>query len=254
MARHLVIRLEAPLAAFGDVMVDAIGPVRDTPSASMLTGLLGNALGVRREETRRLARLQDRLVFACRLDRRADRFTEFQTAELSKDDVAWTTRGKREERAGGAGTYLGPHIRYREHDADLSAVVALRLDPADEPPDLDRLAAALDEPARPLFLGRKHCLPAARLFEGFVEAPDLLAALRLVPLARHRPAPPWAEAPGDAGVRVVLPADAPRPEGFRAVRVCDRRDWIAGVHAGDHTLYAGTLPRDAFPAAEGGAP
>ena len=51
MPRYLMLRLEGPLMAFGDVMVDAIGPIRDTPAASTLTGLLANALGVRREES-----------------------------------------------------------------------------------------------------------------------------------------------------------------------------------------------------------
>jgi hypothetical protein len=47
MARHLIIVLEGALAAFGAEMVDARGPVRDWPGASLLTGLLANALGWR---------------------------------------------------------------------------------------------------------------------------------------------------------------------------------------------------------------
>jgi len=240
MARHLVLRLEAPLAAFGDVMVDAIGPVRDTPAASTLTGLIANALGWRREEGERHARLQDRLVFAARLDRRAERFTEFQTAQLGAADRGWTTRGRPEGRAGGAGTYAGPHIRYREHDADVSIAVVLRLDPADEAPDAATLAAALDEPARPLFLGRKPCLPAKPIFAGFVDADDLLAALKQVPLSPSR-------RPGDVDVMIYLPAGEPCPPSFRSIHVCDRRDFVAGVHAGDVVLRAGSLPRGEFP-------
>lgn len=247
MTRYLVLRLEGPLVAFGDVMVDAIGPVRDTPSASMLTGLMANALGVRREEGHRLARLQDRLEFAVRLDRRAERFTEFQTAQLDGADRGWTTRGRPEGRAGGADTYRAPHIRYREHDADVSAAVVLRLQPAEERPDLDTIALALDEPARPLFLGRKPCLPAAPIFAGFVDASDLYAALTMVPLAKP------CRGARDSGVLVVLPADAPRPETFHPIHVCDRRDWIAGIHCGDTLLYAGTVPRDGFPHHEGAA-
>jgi CRISPR system Cascade subunit CasD len=243
MPRHLVLRLEAPLVAFGDIMVDAIGPVRATPAASMLTGLLANALGFCREETRRLECLQDRLVFAARLDREGERFTEFQTAQLGANDLGWTTRGRPEGRASGEDTYLGPHIRYRGHHADVSLAMVLRLEPADEDPTLDAIAAALDEPARPLFLGRKPCLPSAPILAGAVEADDLLAALEKVPLARTR----RRERPPES-VLVVLPPDAPRPESFRPVHVCDRRDWVAGVHAGDHILFEGRLPRARFPA------
>ena len=101
----LMLRLEGPLMAFGDVMVDAIGPIRDAPAASALTGLLANALGVRREEPARLQRLQERLVFGSRIDRPGERFTEFQTAKLEASDKGWTTRGRPEGRAGGAATY-----------------------------------------------------------------------------------------------------------------------------------------------------
>ena len=65
----LVLRLEAPLLAFGGVAIDQIGPTRDFPSASLLTGLLANALGWRRTEAAAHQRLQDRLIFAARLDR-----------------------------------------------------------------------------------------------------------------------------------------------------------------------------------------
>lgn len=40
---HLL--LEGPLLAFGGVRVDQFGPTRDFPAASMLVGLIGNALG-----------------------------------------------------------------------------------------------------------------------------------------------------------------------------------------------------------------
>lgn len=229
--------------AFGDVMVDRLGPVRDTPSASTLTGLLANALGVCRWEGARLDRLQARLVFGCRLDRRGQRFTEFQTAQLGADDRGWTTRGQVEGRAGGANTYRSPHIRERDHDADARVIVALRLLDADEPPTLDHLARALDEPARPLFLGRKACLPAAPLRGGFVEAPTVHAALLAAPLGD--PLAPATRAPRvDASVLLVLPADEPCPAGFRAVHACERRDWRAGVHAGDVVTYHGQVPRE----------
>ena len=67
--RHLILRLEAPLMAFGGETIDNYGVIRRFPSASMLTGLLANALGWRRTETDKHQGLQDRLVFAARIDR-----------------------------------------------------------------------------------------------------------------------------------------------------------------------------------------
>lgn len=98
MPEHLVLRLEAPLMSFGGETIDNFGVVRDFPAASMLTGLIANALGWRRTDTDKLDRLQDRLVFAVRLDRPGTRFTEYQTARLLAEDQGWTTRGRPEGR------------------------------------------------------------------------------------------------------------------------------------------------------------
>ena len=67
--KHLILALESPLMAFGGETIDNLGVIRWFPSASMLTGLLANALGWRRIERERHQRLQDRLVFAARIDR-----------------------------------------------------------------------------------------------------------------------------------------------------------------------------------------
>ena len=152
--------------AFGGETIDNLGVIRDFPAQSMLTGLIANALGWRREDAAAHDRLQARLVFGTRLDRAGTRFTDFQTASLSKDDRGWTTGGQPEGRGGGEGTYKGQHLRYRDHHADASVQVALRLEPIEEAPTLDDIAEALRRPARPLFLGRKPCLPSAPLLAG----------------------------------------------------------------------------------------
>ncbi len=245
MRRHLMLRLEGPLMAFGDIMVDAIGPIREAPSASTLTGLLANALGVRREESRSLGRLQERVVFGSRIDRPGERFTEFQTAKLEASDKGWTTRGRPEGRTGGTATYDSPHIRYRDYDAGKRVTIALRFDPADEVPGLDAVAAALDEPARPLFLGRKPCLPSHRILLGFREADSLYAALLAEPIANPSDRLQWM---WPEHIALFLPWDEPHElEKSREIRFCERRDWRAGIHVGEVRLRTGSIPRDAFP-------
>ena len=66
MPRYLLLGLEGPLVAFGGEVVDARGVIADFPAASMLTGLIANALGWRRGERHRLQRLQERLVETAR--------------------------------------------------------------------------------------------------------------------------------------------------------------------------------------------
>jgi CRISPR system Cascade subunit CasD len=226
MADHLLLVLEGPLLAFGGEAVDARGVIAEFPAASMLTGLLANALGWQRGDQDRLARLQARLRYAARIDRAGERLTDFQTAELGKDDKGWTTRGAPEGRAGGVNTYNAPHIRWRDYDADKRVVVALTLDAETESPTLADLAGALDEPARPLFLGRKPCLPEGRICGGVVTADDFLAALAALPPSGDARAAP----------RVLLPADAPPQDGDEVRPWSDRRDWHSGVHGGTRTV------------------
>ena len=241
--RHLILNLEAPLMTFGGETIDNYGVVRWFPSASMLTGLLANALGWRRIERERHQRLQDRLVFAVRIDREPAggvRMQDFQTAQIGAADRGWTTRGHPEGRAGGAATYNAPHLRYRDYWADMRVTVALRLQPEGEPPTLDDLGSALDQPARPLFIGRKPCLPSDRLFAGFSEGDTALAALGVTPIESSQDGSYvrllWPEGEGAADVELN-----------RTYMLTDRRNWVSGLHGGGRAVCEGSLRRESFP-------
>ncbi|MDO9483719.1 MAG: type I-E CRISPR-associated protein Cas5/CasD [Hydrogenophaga sp.] len=229
MVRHLLMRLRAPLIAFGGETIDNYGVIRDFPALSMVTGLLANALGWDRGDDVKHNRLQERLVMGARLEADGERLVDFQTAQLQANDKGWTTRGMPEERAGGAGSYAGPHLRYRHYHADMDVLIALRLQPADETPTLDDLAFALDKPARPLFLGRKNCLPTVRLLAGWIEADSILDALQKAePIAADPVRAQWPDGEGQ------LPGD-------RLVDVCDERNWTSGVHGGWRPVREGLI-------------
>ena len=231
MARHLLLRLRAPLIAFGGETIDNYGVIRDFPALSMVTGLFGNAMGWDRGDDDLHNRLQERMVMGARLDADGERLVDFQTAQLQANDKGWTTRGVVEERAGGAGTYAGPHLRYRHYHADMNVLVALRLKSAEEAPTLDDLAAALDKPARPLFVGRKNCLPTDRLMADWVEADNILSALQLAkPALLHNVRAQWPDGEG------CLP-----DQQDRTLDVCDERNWTSGVHGGWRPVREGLL-------------
>ena len=248
--RHLLLNLEAPLMAFGRETIDNYGVIREFPAASMLTGLLANALGWRRIERERHQQLQERLVFAARIDREPAggvRLTDFQTAQLNKNDRGWTTRGIPEGRAGGANTYDAPHLRYRDYWADMRVTVALRLEPAADSPTLDDLAAALDEPQRPVFIGRKPCLPSGRLCRGFSEGRTALAALMDIPIEAPTEEPTRS---ADELVRLLWPAGedtAADDAANRTYQLTDERNWQPGLHGGGRLVCEGTWPVAAFP-------
>lgn len=216
----LVLRLEAPLMAFGGVTVDSFGAIDALPSASLLAGLIGNALGYRRTEADKLQSLQGRLRYEVRADRPGTRITDYQTAELHKDDQAWTTRGRPEGRAGGAGSYTGQHQRYRDFHADAAYTVALTLKPEEPDPRLESIAVAFDSPVRPLFLGRKPCLPSTRLVLALADTESLTTALDQAPLADDAVATP----------RAFRQCESPGVEG--SFDLYGLRNWRSGVHEG----------------------
>ena len=127
MPRHLLVRLEAPLIAFGGETIDNFGVIRDFPALSMLTGLLANALGWRREEDQRHNQLQQRLVMGTRIECMGHRLTDYQTALLYEKDQGWTTHGVPEGRASSPSYSMQPNgrkaltwQRYRDYHADTA--------------------------------------------------------------------------------------------------------------------------------------
>lgn len=238
MAQHLLVRLRAPLMAFGGETIDNHGVIRDFPALSMVTGLFANALGWDRGDVAQHNRLQARLVMGARLDKEGSRLLDYQTALLYQNDEGWTTRGFKEGRKTSPsyvplsdGRKALTLQRYRHYHADMNALLALRLVPTDEAPTLDELAKALDKPARPLFVGRKNCLPTERLMAGWVEADNILQALQ-----RAAPKPP-------SDVRMQWPDGEGRltdtPD--RPLDVCDERNWTSGVHGGWRPVREGLL-------------
>jgi CRISPR system Cascade subunit CasD len=241
MPCYLHIRLEGSLIAFGAPIVDNFGFVQDFPGKSTIVGLLGNALGYDRSDSDKLNRLQSRICYAVRLDRfnPESRFYDFQTAKLEASDKAWTTRGTSEGRAGGAPTYLGYHLRYRYHDSDASVSVLLELKESSrtDDPSIQDLAHALMYPARPLFLGRKACLPSAYLMSGILDADHFEDALRRAPLPSdltQRPERLVAYWP-DKTERAAAARDVGK------IETTDCRDWKVGTHMGTTSWIRGMV-------------
>lgn len=236
MPTHLILRLEGPLQAWGDVAMDPRRPTRAFPSRSGLAGLLANALGWTYRDGGRTTALQDSIRYAVREDRRPRVVRDYQTADLGAiGDTGWTRWGL--ERRGG-GSKEGTQILEKFYLADGCFRVALSL-AADAPASVDEVAAALRRPARPLFLGRKGCPPATPLLEPFrVEADSPREALEHVP------------APGGADPAATLRCwfDAgPSERPGTVLEVWDRRDFTTNRFAGARRVAEGWIPVSALP-------
>ncbi|WP_191569519.1 type I-E CRISPR-associated protein Cas5/CasD [Paracoccus yeei] len=224
MHAWLKLDLAGPLMAFGGVAIDQVGPVRDFPAASMLTGLFANALGLEWRDRQAHQDIQDRLVFAAAIMREGVVITDSQNAQLEKTDRGWTTWGEPEGRDGAS--YGAPHRRRRDYLADAHVVVVARLVPG--APTTEHIRQALLRPARPLFIGRKPCLPTRPILAGTVNAATAHDAL-------------IAALPDACGLRACWPADE-GPAGHRGQDLPDLRNWISGFHAGTRRVAEGRLP------------
>lgn len=232
-----MLRLDAPLVSFGGPMVDQNGVVQTFPPLSMLTGILANALGWDHSDAVRLQSLQERIRYAARVDREGQHLVDYQTVDLGQpwmvpETTGWTTRGRIAKRGGASGDVT--HQRWRHYRADSVHTAALTLI-SDDAPSIDEVAIALAEPVRPLFIGRKCCLPASPILLDIVNAESLVAALATIPrVLRADPGPllaTWWD--GD---------DEARADGAsHVVAVSDERDWRNQIHVGRRLMREGRV-------------
>lgn len=160
MARSLLLRLEAPLQSWGSQGRFGVRETESEPTKSGVVGLLGAALGMRRDDTAMIAELAS-LEMTVRVDREGVVLRDYHTAGGGKFRGA--EYGIWQPKEGSPGGQLGDTaLTERLYLSDASFLVALGGDDK----VIDDLAGALEAPRWPLFLGRKSCPPARPLLAG----------------------------------------------------------------------------------------
>lgn len=157
----LLLRLAGPLQSWG---TQSRFSHRDTgfePSKSGVVGLIGAALGVERDDERRIAQLAD-LRMGVRVDREGRMLRDYHTAL----DVA------RSDGSGKQPTVLSE----RFYLADADFLIGLEGDPS----LLVEIHGSIDRPVWPLFLGRKSFVPSPPITASVVDG-ALVEILRGVP-------------------------------------------------------------------------
>lgn len=145
----LLMRLAGPLQSWG---VDSKFERRGTeniPTKSGLIGLVGAALGRRRNEC-----IEDiqKLRFGVRVDREGELLRDYHTAKNQKN--AYVTQRY----------YLADALFLAGLEGDIELLKSIEL--------------ALQKPAYPLFLGRRSCPPEGRVSLGMREGKGLLESLQ----------------------------------------------------------------------------
>lgn len=231
----LLLRLRSGMMSFGAPTIDGNNPTYTFATRSMVTGLLANALGWDRTDSSKLDKLQSALIVATREDRSGLPLEDYQTVQLGQAHLAipgWTTSGRPEERGGLNG--LNTHIRRRHYVEDAVYTVAVKLRKLDGIPSLEDIVEVLHRPRRPLFFGRKSCIPSEPIFAG-IQSASLLQALYKHPLHRHH---------RSLLVRAWWPRSEPLCDGVTPsaeVVAYDTNDWSNQIHTGRQILLVGSM-------------
>ena len=137
----LLLRLAAPLQAWGTDSKFEVRRTNREPSKSGVIGLLAAALGLRRDAD--LSRLSA-LRFGVRVDRNGEVIKDFHMAKADKTS----------------------YLTYRYYLSDAIFLVGLE---SEDRSFLEQIERALRNPCFPLFLGRRSCPPTLPLVLGIRE-------------------------------------------------------------------------------------
>ncbi|QEI07674.1 type I-E CRISPR-associated protein Cas5/CasD [Pigmentiphaga aceris] len=174
MADYLVMRLYGPLASWGEI---AVGESRHSavhPSKSALIGLLGAALGIKRDDDTGQATLIAGYRFGVKLVSVGTPLRDYHTIQAPEQQRKIRYRTRRQELADP--TRVGTLLSAREYRCDSIALVAVEA-LSGAPASLSALDHALRHPVFPLYLGRKSCPLAVPLSPQQVGGVTLRSAL-----------------------------------------------------------------------------
>ena len=234
--QFLVFQLQAALASWGEVAVGEYRGSREHPGASALIGLLGAALGVRRDDEAAHAALRDGYAFAVGVVTAGQLLRDYHTAQVpGRTSLKGRPHQTRRDELSVPKHELNTILSTRDYRQNAAWVVATQAVAA-APYPLADLALALREPRFVLYLGRKCCPPAAPLAPQLAEAASAHVAITTYLAAADPPAKlrslAWAD-----GVEAGL---APHLSAPRKDRLLRRRGW----HFGDRTEHTALFAED----------
>lgn len=166
----LVFQLQAPLSAWGDTAVGEYRPSHDYPGISALVGLLGAALGLRREDEAAHATLRDAYGYAVGVQSSGTLLRDYHTAQVpSQASLKKRPHASRRDELAIPRHDLNTVLSTRDYRQDAGFLVAIQASEG-SPYPLEMLADALRTPCFVLYLGRKACPPGAPLHPQIIEA------------------------------------------------------------------------------------
>ncbi|RUP82357.1 type I-E CRISPR-associated protein Cas5/CasD [Alteromonas sp. KS69] len=173
MKEYLTFRLYGPLASWGQAAVGGDRPTGLCPTRSAVLGLLGAALGIKREEELRLSELQESVTVAIKQTVPTSLLRDYHTTQVPSHSNKIIHRTRKSELGEDK---LNTILSSRDYRCDGLWIVALSLTNAAKFA-LHELKQALNKPVYTLSLGRKSCPLALPLSPRIVQTEKLKQAL-----------------------------------------------------------------------------
>ncbi len=180
MPEYLVFRLYGPMASWGGIAVGEYRPGEKSPTKSAVLGLIGAALGVRRDDAATQARLRDGYRMATIAHTPGSLLRDYHTTQVAPEIARkrnWRFATRREELSLSRET-LNTILSTREYLCDAFYTVCLRGATAEPPYPLAEIAERLRNPVFTLYLGRKSCPIALPVQAQIVTGTNLHEALK----------------------------------------------------------------------------
>ena len=160
------------------------------------------------------------MTLACVVQEQGIEVTDYQIADLSKSNMTgpmWSSGTSVVAREGSQSD--GLRQQWRPYLADANMTVVIGFTPP-APVQIEDVLHALQEPARPLFLGRTSCPPEVPLAGEIIEAENIASAANTLAAKR-------------SAKLVYLPTELANPQwGDLPVSIPGRRDWVSNRHSG----------------------
>jgi CRISPR-associated protein Cas5/CasD subtype I-E len=224
-SRFFTLRLVAPIASLQGSRIDGLADTIPVPSRSMIAGLIGAAIGVGYDEPKQLQQIQDTLRLAIVVHRSGVVEQDYQIVRMGLPHMVgpmWWHDGHDfgvMERAGGDPERSIIVERPLSCDIDMTVVVELL---SDAPFTAAEILAAFDEPAYPLGIGQRVCIPTMRIAGVTLEAKSMTDAIAGI------------ESSGTLYVPAEVAEGSPQ-WGDLYVSVPAGRNWTSRQHGGSDT-------------------
>src|SRR5215472_15414197 len=223
MATLFTMRLAAPIASLSGPRIDTVGDSLPVPTRSMITGIIGAALGISYDQPQVLQQLQDTMRLAVVVHRAGTVIRDYQTVRMALPHMRgpmWWNDGERlgvMERAGGEPDRTITGERPLTCDYDATVVVELL---QGAPFDADQILNALRNPVFPLSIGQRSCIPSLPIAGDALSATQLASGVSMV---------------GDG--TVYLPAECAQSGEFGdlMVTIPAGREWVSRQYGGSDT-------------------